>query len=195
MVESVAFLAHLGSGCTSAFGSQQSPPFSHVETLLQEVSVGASSPQWSDEFICRAFEATATAYEATNKPSQARSTRDLAMHMGYAVCASRWCPKQALRRDADDSFEVFQCSRCKVPRYCGRECQRRDWRARHRAHCQALALGQEGEGNAGAEEVEAVVLEEAEGLAGNDHGAVADFDEGSSSDDDATLCGDECNDE
>ena len=47
-------------------------------------------------------------------------------------CAGCWTPQVAGR-----AFK--SCSRCLGPRYCGPECQKRDWTARHKAECKRLS--------------------------------------------------------
>ncbi|KIK63967.1 hypothetical protein GYMLUDRAFT_40181 [Collybiopsis luxurians FD-317 M1] len=54
---------------------------------------------------------------------------------GYIMCAFSGCPKA--RFDSSISFELKECSRCQVTRYCSTDCQKRDWR-RHRQECRDL---------------------------------------------------------
>lgn len=43
---------------------------------------------------------------------------------------------------------TLQCARCRIAMYCGRECQRRHWRAAHKAECGARAMQQHAEARA-----------------------------------------------
>jgi len=52
---------------------------------------------------------------------------------GHAMCDNASC----------DRFSAHACKACKVARYCGRECQREDWRARHRERCGTCASCEE----------------------------------------------------
>ena len=31
-----------------------------------------------------------------------------------------------------------QCVKCKIAKYCGKECQRKDWKAKHKRHCKEI---------------------------------------------------------
>jgi hypothetical protein len=42
-----------------------------------------------------------------------------------ALCAAEGCAE----------FAPFRCGGCRAARYCGRPCQSKDWRARHRSGC------------------------------------------------------------
>jgi hypothetical protein len=48
-------------------------------------------------------------------------------------CAGCWTPQDAGGR----AFK--SCARCMGPRYCGADCQKRDWTARHKAECKRLS--------------------------------------------------------
>ena len=41
---------------------------------------------------------------------------------------------------------MAKCSLCKVARYCSAECQKKDWKARHRVHCPARRQAREERG-------------------------------------------------
>lgn len=47
------------------------------------------------------------------------------------LCAKQWCDKQGKNR----------CARCGVVAYCGRECQKADWKSGHKKMCQPLQIG------------------------------------------------------
>lgn len=49
---------------------------------------------------------------------------------GLRACAADGCLR------SEDGFRAFDmCSRCKSAFYCGRECQARDWKSRHKRDC------------------------------------------------------------
>ncbi|EJD39495.1 hypothetical protein AURDEDRAFT_128266 [Auricularia subglabra TFB-10046 SS5] len=77
----------------------------------------------------------------------ARVVRDIVLQaVGRRVCAGPGCAASVLQTADEKSFPV--CGRCRVPRYCSRACQRRDWRGEgalgerlvpHKQSCGVLA--------------------------------------------------------
>jgi hypothetical protein len=51
--------------------------------------------------------------------------------IGYYSCSSRECYKT----EHFDTPPYQKCSGCSVPPYCSKECQKLDWKARHKAIC------------------------------------------------------------
>lgn len=68
----------------------------------------------------------AKVYEAKGELNKALQTREA----GKRICGNDSC-------EALDYKELHACSRCKCVFYCGKTCQRQDWKSRHKAFCQA----------------------------------------------------------
>lgn len=54
-------------------------------------------------------------------------------------CAGPGCTRTMFDLDEGADRPLATCARCRLRRYCCRECQRADWRAGHRALCRVLA--------------------------------------------------------
>mmetsp|Transcript_18182 Transcript_18182/g.45913 ORF Transcript_18182/g.45913 Transcript_18182/m.45913 type:complete len:136 (-) Transcript_18182:609-1016(-) len=55
--------------------------------------------------------------------------------IGYDACDTRGC----LRTENFNSPQAFQrCGQCRVVVYCGPECQKADWKARHKHVCKKV---------------------------------------------------------
>lgn len=84
-----------------------------------------------DAKVARTREVLAQAFEAMGELSKAREARLHGMpHM--IRCAYLKCPAWSRLFNRDD---LYQCSRCKGPRYCSEHCQRADWAPRHTLYC------------------------------------------------------------
>lgn len=69
----------------------------------------------------------AKVFEAKGDCPSALATRE----PGKRICSSETC-------NAMDYKELLACARCKCVFYCGKECQRQDWKARHKPLCQPI---------------------------------------------------------
>eukprot|EP00798_Chlamydomonas_sp_ICE-L_P027234 gene27234-2488_t len=56
---------------------------------------------------------------------------------GSARCASLGCSNPG----------TLRCARCKIVRYCGAECQKADWKSRHKASCGQIEFVAASDGN------------------------------------------------
>lgn len=65
---------------------------------------------------------------------------------GYYSCENRNCH----RTETVDGEPFEKCSKCKLARYCGRECQIQDWKARHKKICKEAKKNHDMAAKAGA---------------------------------------------
>ncbi|TDH67865.1 uncharacterized protein CCR75_007431 [Bremia lactucae] len=72
-------------------------------------------------------EEIAKVYEAKGNCAKALDVRQ----RGKRICSNDVCEALDYKDD-----ELFACSRCKCVFYCGKTCQRQDWKNRHRPMCQ-----------------------------------------------------------
>ncbi|KAG2154852.1 hypothetical protein DEU56DRAFT_770789 [Suillus clintonianus] len=68
-------------------------------------------------------------HEAKGDLEEARRVR-LSHPADIMVCGNYDCPGQTF-----DRSQLLACSGCKSAFYCGRACQAKDWRARHKTFC------------------------------------------------------------
>ncbi|KAI3318145.1 hypothetical protein HD806DRAFT_512628 [Xylariaceae sp. AK1471] len=69
--------------------------------------------------------------EAQGLHGEAREVRLRGAEKGHMLCSNQDCPKTGmLPRD-----QLKTCAACSAPFYCGRDCQKQDWRARHKPLC------------------------------------------------------------
>ncbi|KAI9895116.1 hypothetical protein PsorP6_018765 [Peronosclerospora sorghi] len=105
-----------------------------LELLTAALVIRTRSDQ--AESICIALrdgnitrEEMAKVYEAKGDCASARKIRG----PGRRICANGMCEAY----DYEDS-QLHACSRCKCVFYCGKMCQRQDWKSRHKTLCQVM---------------------------------------------------------
>jgi hypothetical protein len=77
--------------------------------------------QWGVAFIPK--QQCEVAYHTTTPPLQTRKPR--------LMCSAKLCEK--------DPSKGSVCSECRSVRYCSKECQRADWKIRHKKLCKTLS--------------------------------------------------------
>ncbi|KAG1757564.1 hypothetical protein EDB19DRAFT_1657979 [Suillus lakei] len=101
------------------------------EQLKKAVSVRMRSGPAYDTAV--SVENFGQVHEAKGDLEEARRVR-LSHPADIMVCGNYDCPGSTF-----DRSQLLACSGCKSAFYCGRACQRTDWRARHQTFCKKRA--------------------------------------------------------
>ncbi|KAF8329162.1 uncharacterized protein EI90DRAFT_2974029 [Cantharellus anzutake] len=71
--------------------------------------------------------------QSMGKVQEARDVRVRGIALGQLCCSNYKCPGQLFTRN-----ELKQCGGCGLPHYCSVNCQKVDWKARHKGQCKML---------------------------------------------------------
>ncbi|KAF4628415.1 hypothetical protein G7Y89_g9731 [Cudoniella acicularis] len=93
---------------------------------------GGRSPQ--DDFDCACTrDNIGRLYEMKGDVDLAKEWRLKGANNGHMICSNFDCPKSRAYQFSKRS-DLNHCAKCKCAFYCGRECQKQDWK-RHKEFC------------------------------------------------------------
>ncbi|KAG8944110.1 hypothetical protein FRC04_002148 [Tulasnella sp. 424] len=101
------------------------------ENLSRAVEIRENDGQGSAFDAAVSRENLARVYEVKGLWDQARQVRT--KNFSQMVCSHYKCPGQMYNWQ-----QLRQCSKCKAAYYCSENCQRADWRPRHKKYCKAF---------------------------------------------------------
>ncbi|KAF8331309.1 uncharacterized protein EI90DRAFT_1005922 [Cantharellus anzutake] len=94
---------------------------------IREVAQG----QEFDAAVTR--ENLAQTLQSMGKVQEARDVRVRGIALGQLCCSNYKCPGQLFARN-----QLKHCGGCGLPHYCSVNCQKVDWKARHKGQCKML---------------------------------------------------------